>query len=76
MGSGPVNQVNKKCVKKWAAQISVVYNGSRTSTTVKGVSAPTESEILRALYDQYGKFSTPKFENLQIHNKYQYDEWE
>lgn len=76
MGSSPVNQVNKKRVKKWGAQITVVYNGHNTSTTVKGLSAPTESEILRALYDQYGKFSTPEFKNLQIHNKYQYDEWE
>lgn len=76
MGNGPVNQVNKKCVTKWAAQISVVYNGTRNSMTVKGLSAPTESEILRALYDKYGKASNPKFENLQICHTYKYTEWE
>ena len=76
MGAGPVDQVNKRCVKKWAVQLTVVYNGSRTSTTIKGLNAPTEDEIYKALYAQYGRFSSPKFSNLEIHHQYQYDEWE
>lgn len=76
MGSGPVNHTSKKCVKKWAVQLTVVYNGHPTTTTIKGLCAPTEDEIYKALYAQYGKFSIPKFSNLEIHHKYPYDEWE
>lgn len=69
---GTTNQSSR--TTKWAVQVSYFYNGHRSSTTLKGLSAPIESEIIKALYDYHGHTSSNKFEIIEIYNKWTYTE--
>ena len=63
MGSSPKHEVKKQ--KKWSAHVSFYYGGTRMSAQVKGLNAPTESEVYNALYDQYGRHA--KVEIIEIY---------
>ena len=70
MGASPNNEVTKEREEKevkWFVNISVIYNNGRTNVTLNGLDAPTESEILKALYKKYGKNST--FSDIKINYK-------
>ena len=67
MGSSPAKEVKRK-EKKWTVQVSYLKNGARCGTTLKGLDAPTESEVLKALYKQ-GCGNT-KYEIIEITNSF------
>ena len=70
MGSSANNEVTQERTEKevkWFVNISVIYNNGRTNVTLKGLDAPTESEILKALYKKYG--SGAKFSDIKINYK-------
>ncbi len=70
MGASANNEVTQERTEKevkWFVNISVLYNNGRTNVTLKGLDAPTESEILKALYKKYGKNST--FSDIKINYK-------
>lgn len=70
MGASPNNEVTKEREEKevkWFVNVSLIYNNSRTNVTLKGLDAPIESEIYKALYKKYGKNST--FSDIKINYK-------
>lgn len=71
MGSSPANKVKET---KWAVQISYRDNGHRSSTTLKGLDAPTESEVIKALYKRCGNNRNMEFTEIEIYNKWTYEE--
>lgn len=64
MGSSPANEVKKE--KKWCVQVNYVAGNNRTSTTLEGLDAPTESEVLKALY----KRCPQKYSDIEITNQW------
>lgn len=74
MGTSPKNEVVKERKTKWAVQVRYLMNGSRTSDTVKGLDAPTENEVIKALYEKCGHSMNVKFSNIEIYHKYTYME--
>lgn len=56
---------------KWGVQVQYEGNGHRSSATLKGLNAPTESEAERVLYEQC-RFM--KYTNIVITNKWSYIE--
>ena len=76
MGASPNNEVTqekKEKELKWYVNVSMIYNNSRTTTTLNGLDAPTESEILKALYKKYGKNST--FSDIKVNCKGQCNDY-
>ena len=70
MGASANNEVTQERTEKevkWFVNISVIYNNSRTNVTLKGLDAPIESEIYKALYKKYGRNST--FSDIKINYK-------
>lgn len=67
MGASPKNAVEKKRVQKWMCQIRYKQNGHTSGGTVY-VDAPTESEIVKALYAR-DTMSSSKYELVEITNK-------
>lgn len=70
MGASPNNEVTKEREEKevkWFVNVSLIYNNSRTNVTLKGLDAPIESEIYKALYKKYGRNST--FSDIKINYK-------
>ena len=65
MGASPKKSVEKKSVQKWMCQVSARCNGHRCGTTVY-VDAPTDSEILKALYAKYPR---QDIEIIEVTNK-------
>ena len=72
MGSKPAEQSKK--TTKWSVQVSYMYNNSRNGCTLKGLDAPTENEIIKALYAKHGNRASDKFEILEVRNKFSYSE--
>ena len=70
MGSSANNEVTQERTEKevkWFVNVSLIYNNSRTNVTLKGLDAPIESEIYKALYKKYGRNST--FSDIKINYK-------
>ncbi len=70
MGASPNNEVTQERTEKevkWFVNVSLIYNNSRTNVTLKGLDAPIESEIYKALYKKYGRNST--FSDIKINYK-------
>ena len=67
MGASANNEVTQERTEKevkWFVNVSLIYNNSRTNVTLKGLDAPIESEIYKALYKKYGRNST--FSDIKI----------
>lgn len=64
MGSKPSTQ-SRELVKTWTVRVKYVFNGHKCDTTISDLSAPTESEAVKALYDKHGTGSV-KIENVEI----------
>lgn len=71
MGSSPAKEVKPK-VTKWSVRIKYCHNGSRSSIQLKGLDAPTESEVLKALYKFWGPGGT--YTEIEIYDKWTYQE--
>jgi hypothetical protein len=69
MGSSPANHVKRET--KWGAQVNYKANGHRTAGMVKGLDAPTISEVQKALYKQC-PFN--EYTEIEITNKWSYTE--
>ncbi|MBO7286906.1 MAG: hypothetical protein J6U85_01625 [Bacteroidales bacterium] len=70
MGASANNEVTQERTEKevkWFVNVSLIYNNSRTNVTLKGLDAPIESEIYKALYKKYGRNST--FSDIKINYK-------
>lgn len=70
MGASPNNEVTQERTEKevkWFVNVSLIYNNGRTNVTLKGLDAPIESEIYKALYKKYGRNST--FSDIKINYK-------
>ena len=70
MGASANNEVTQERTEKevkWFVNVSLIYNNSRTNVTLKGLDAPIESEIYKALYKKYGRYST--FSDIKINYK-------
>lgn len=70
MGASANNEVTHERTEKevkWFVNVSLIYNNSRTNVTLKGLDAPIESEIYKALYKKYGRNST--FSDIKINYK-------
>ena len=70
MGASANNEVTQERTEKevkWFVNVSLIYNDSRTNVTLKGLDAPIESEIYKALYKKYGRNST--FSDIKINYK-------
>ncbi len=75
MGASPNNEVTqekKEKVTKWRVQVKYIYNTHKMNSVLEGLNAPTESEVLRVLYNKHGRNST--FSDIDIWNKSQYQE--
>ncbi len=70
MGSSPANEVKR--TKKWTVQVTYCANGHRTSTTIKGLDAPTESEVLKELYRRESGLYRMKYTDIDITNQWSY----
>lgn len=70
MGASANNEVTQERTEKevkWFVNVSLIYNNGRTNVTLKGLDAPIESEIYKALYKKYGRNST--FSDIKINYK-------
>ena len=75
MGSKPVNAVKRQPVKKWIAQIIIVFRGgNKLVSSVKGLDAPTESEVYKKLCAE--RLDAKNIERIEITNTYSYVEWQ
>lgn len=70
MGASANNEVTQERTEKevkWFVNVSLIYNNGRINVTLKGLDAPIESEIYKALYKKYGRNST--FSDIKINYK-------
>lgn len=70
MGSSPANEVKRN--RKWAVQITYCANGHRSSTTLKGLDAPTENEVLKELHRREGGLYRMTYTDIDIFNQWSY----
>ena len=64
MGSKPSTQ-SRELVKTWTVEVRYVIGSHKYNATIPDLSAPTESEVVKALYARHSA-SSAKIENVEI----------